>query len=105
MGHIDDEEFKLTQFANDTTLILDGTLNSLQASLNTLEVYGSISGLKINSDKTKLIWIGSWKNYIRINLEWGITQFTLLGITFSTEIKDMEQLNISPTFKIISSKI
>ena len=48
---IDDEEFKLTQFADDTTLILDGTIDSLRASLNTFEIYGSISGLKINSEK------------------------------------------------------
>ena len=42
---------------------------------------------------------------IKINLELGITQFTLLEITFSTEIKDMEQLNISPVLNIISSEI
>ena len=50
---INDQEFKLTQFADDTILILDGTINSLQASLNTLEIYGNIYGLKINSEKTK----------------------------------------------------
>ena len=48
---------KITQFADDTTIILNGTSVSLLAALNTLEVYGSYSGLKINTDKTKLIWI------------------------------------------------
>ena len=85
----------MTQFADDTTLILYGTINSLQASLNTLEIYENISELKINSEKTKLVWIGSRKNYkdklpVKNDLEWGNTQFTLLGITFSTEIKEME---------------
>ena len=47
---IDDAEFKLTQLAEDTTLFIDGTIDSLRASLNTLEIYGSISGLKINSE-------------------------------------------------------
>ena len=51
--------FKLTQFADDTTIILDGNANSLQAALNILEIFGEISGLKINAEKTKLIWIGS----------------------------------------------
>ena len=107
---IDGAEFKLTQFADDTTLILDGTIDSLRASLNILEIYGSISGLKINSEKTKLIWIGSRKNYkdkltVDNNLNWGDTQFTLLGINFSTEIKDMEELNFSPILKIITSEI
>ena len=43
--------YKLTQFADDTTIILDGTFKSLQAT------FVEISGLKINSEKTKLIWI------------------------------------------------
>ena len=51
-------EHKITQFADDTTLILDGTKDSLIAALNILEVFGSISGLQINTEKTKLIWIG-----------------------------------------------
>ena len=53
--------YKITPFADDTTLILDGTSVSLLAALNTLEKYGSYSGLKINTDKTKLISIGQKK--------------------------------------------
>ena len=37
----------MTQFADDTTLILDGTTISLEAGLNILEDFDSISGLKI----------------------------------------------------------
>ena len=50
-------EFRLTQFADDTTLILDGSQHSLQSALNTLEIYGNLSGLKMNKEKTKVIWI------------------------------------------------
>ena len=53
-------QYKLTQFADGTTLILDGTQNSLQAALN--KVYGTLSGLRVNSEKTKMIWIGKRKN-------------------------------------------
>ena len=49
---------KITQFADDTTIILNGTCVSLLAILNTLEVYESYSGLKINTHKTKFGWIG-----------------------------------------------
>ena len=38
-------EHKITQFADDTTLILDGSKDSLIAVLNVLEIFGSISGL------------------------------------------------------------
>ena len=48
-------QHRIVQFADDTTLIIDGSAGSLQASLNILEVFGSLSGLKINHDKTKVI--------------------------------------------------
>ena len=51
-------EYKMTQFADDTTLILDGTIGSLEAALNILEIFGSISGLKVNTEKTQIVWIG-----------------------------------------------
>ena len=41
-------EFKISQCADDTTLILDGNESSLTAALNTLEIFGSLSGLKMN---------------------------------------------------------
>ena len=44
---IDTTEFKLTQFVDDTTLILNVSQNSLQAALNVLEIFGSISSLKM----------------------------------------------------------
>ena len=49
---VNGNEFKITQFANDTTLILDGSNNTLLAALNVLEVYGNMSGLRVNMDKT-----------------------------------------------------
>ena len=51
-------EHKITQFADDTTLILDGSKVSLIAALNVLEIFGSISGLQVNTEKNKVIWIG-----------------------------------------------
>ena len=55
---IKDCELKISQFADDTTLILNGSCESMIAALNTLKFCGSISGLKINTDKTKVTWIG-----------------------------------------------
>ena len=99
-----DKEIKLCQFADDTTLILDGTKESLIASLNTIEVFGSYSGLKMNTTKTKLIWIGR-KKYskekinISTKLQWGTTIFNLLGITFSVNLDDIPSLNYSTTIE------
>ena len=54
--------FKLTQFADDTTIFLDGNRVSLIAALNTLEIFGSLPGLKINTEKTKVICLGKKKH-------------------------------------------
>ena len=90
--------FKITQFADDTTLLLNGAVCSLQAALNLLEVFGSISGLKMNLEKTKIIWIGSKKHSkekldVTSHLKWGETEFTLLGINFSTDINKIPEIN------------
>ena len=91
-GIIIGREIKLCQFADDTTLILDGSKESLDSALNTIEIFGSISGLKMNTTKTK-VWIGR-KKYCRekintsFNLEWGSTTFDLLGITFSVNLNE-----------------
>ena len=55
---VNNMQFKLTQFADDTTLFLDGSKDSLLAALNTLEIFGTISVLKINTDKIKIVLRG-----------------------------------------------
>ena len=52
---IENEEYKILQFADDTTIFLNG-------NTDTLEIFGSLSGLKINMDKTKLVWLGRKKH-------------------------------------------
>ena len=51
---VTDTEFKLSQYAYDTTLLLDGSEGSLKHSLLTLKLYASFSGLNINVGKQKL---------------------------------------------------
>ena len=92
------KQYKLVQFADDTTLILDGSLRSLQASLNILEIFGTLSGLKINHDKTKIIWTGKKRHSndklkVSVKLNWGESEFKLLGLQFSVEIDKIPQIN------------
>ena len=96
---INSKEFKITQFADDTTLILDGSQHSLQAALNTLEIYGNFSGLKMNKEETKVIWIGR-KKYskdklnVSVNLDWGKVEFVLRGITVNVNLNLMPDINL-----------
>lgn len=56
---INNTEHKISQNADDTSLVLDGSPKSLFAALDTIDFYSSFSGLKIYTGKTKIIWIGS----------------------------------------------
>ena len=103
-------EFKLTQFADDTTLILDGTQHSLQSALNTIEIFGNLSGLRMNKEKTKVIWIGKKrlsKDKLNVTecLDWGKAEFKLLGIEFSTDIDAMPEINYSKALEKIKIDI
>ena len=56
------EEIKLSQYADDTTLILDDSEESLRESLTLLDDFGEMSGLKLKCGKTEALWIGSKTN-------------------------------------------
>ena len=49
------KEFKISQFADDTTVILGGSDDSFTHTLEELEKFSKISGLKINCDKTQIV--------------------------------------------------
>ena len=52
---------KLSQFADDTNLTLDVSEDSFKHTINTVKLYADISGLKINFDKTNVIWFDCLK--------------------------------------------
>ena len=93
-------EHKLSQFADDTSLILDGSEKSLQESLLELDWFAKISGLNINFTKTQVIWFGSKKYSTDTlcpnrNLSWGETSFKLLGINFDVDLEKIVKINYS----------
>ena len=54
-------EHTLSQYADDTTLILDGPDGSFLRAVEVLDRFHMISGLKVNFEKTKVLWVGSTK--------------------------------------------
>ena len=95
---IGSDEFKISQFADDTTLFMDGSESSLQYTLNVLEIFGSLSGLKMNLSKTRMLWIGKKKGCKeKINcgrlLNWDSNNFSLLGITFDLNLSNIPLIN------------
>lgn len=101
-------EYKLSQYADDTSLISDGSPLTLDGILRELDFFENISGLKINFQKTKMVWIGSKKfskdvfHHTRWKLDWNNTAFDLLGIKFSINLEEMSELNYSPKLSEIN---
>ena len=55
-------EFKISQYADDTSIFLDGSSDALNCTLIELDKFANVSGLMINFDKTQIVWIGSKKH-------------------------------------------
>ena len=56
---INEQEIKISQYADDTTLILNGSIFSYTTSLQILDLFSEISGLRFNSRETEALWIGA----------------------------------------------
>lgn len=108
---IDDSVYKLTQYADDTTVILDGSKQSLEHVISTLDTFRHMCGLKINKQKTSAVWIGSNRTNIEqicpnLNLDWKLNGvFEMLGVKFSTNLKDMVNMNYTQVLDSIKNVI
>lgn len=92
------KHLKIFQYADDTGMVLDGSNDSLHATLYELDNFAIASGLRINYEKTQVIWIGIKKfSQDTINtkhkLVWGKSSFKLLGIEFSVDLNEMLVVN------------
>ena len=56
---IGNDEVKISQYSDDTTLILDGSEKSLTSATQILDDFGKFSSLKLNDSKTEALWISS----------------------------------------------
>ena len=94
---ISDTEYKIAQYADDTSVILDGTERSLKEAITEINAFYKLSGLKMNLSKTQITWIGSKKYSAdklcnELYLIWTNT-FTLLGIHFDVDLSRINFLN------------
>ena len=105
---IDLKEHLVSQYADDTSLTLDATERSLNATLKVLKFYADASGLRVNMDKTKVVWFGSMKNSkqklcLDENLSWEEGVFTLLGVKFTINLENMIKINYEEKIRDIKS--
>jgi len=103
---INDEEFKISQFADDTTLLLEGDKESYEELFKELNIFENISGLKLNYDKTCNVWLGSLRNskdtfLNHIQMAWNPPKFKILGLWFNNSLENMAEMNMNDKFKEI----
>ena len=98
---IDGLEIKLGQYADDNQIFLDGSEETLDLTLKVLEEFRLPSGLKINMEKTKAVWIGSMINSnlklcSKYNLDLVISgSFNVLGINMNADLSDICEINLA----------
>ena len=101
---VNDVEIKLSQYVDDTTLILDGSDESLRSSLATLEDFSKVSGLRLNDKKTEALWIGASIGNDKIllpgkELKWPKDKVKSLVIWISTDPELSSSLNYNEKFE------
>ena len=107
---INGNEFKLSQYADDTTLILDGSKESCLESLVLIETFGNVSGLRLNIKKTEALWIGSKKivtsNFSQKKISNGQRKkVKALGVWLSTDPNIIISLNYKEKMEKIRSML
>ena len=97
---INEQEIKISQYADDTTLILDGSTVSFTTSLQILDLFKEISGLRLNNKKTVALWIGA-NTGKEANLDpekdfkWEKDKVKALGVWLSTNPETTIEANYS----------
>ena len=93
-------ECKISQYADDTTLILDGSnASAFSRSIFVLVAFASISGLCVNYEKKECLWIGSRSSSTDIYpsekpIKLANKKVYALGTWFST-VNEHMQINFS----------
>ena len=87
---VNNVEIKSSQYADDTTLILDGSRESLFTSLAMLDDFSKVSGLRLNDKKTEALWIDQSVGNDKIlllgkELKWPKDKVKSLGLWISTD--------------------
>ena len=100
------KQLKISQFADDTSLICSNLI-SVQNALLILNEFGILSGLKLNESKTKAIWLGPWKQRTErpLNFIWTKEPLKILGIYISYDKAGNERKNLNQKIENLYAKL
>ena len=91
---IENMVLKLLQYADDTNGLLKDE-KSAEAFLRTVKDFGSYSGLRLNTDKTEAMWLGSYRNKVAkpLGILWPNKPLRILGVHMSYDKEANIKLN------------
>ena len=103
-------EIKVSAYADDFAIIMDGTERSLREFLNCCEHFKTLSGLTLNKQKTKAMWIGSncHRNdiiYPEAGLSWDKGPVEYLGVRLDNTGENVGRLNYPEKIKSLKGKL
>ena len=104
---VDGVEVRISQYADDTVLFLDSTPDSVRGSLQELQTFSEMSGLKLNVEKTSCMMFGADGRYTGENnfgLKW-VQDMKVLGVVFPKNLKNVTEINIRPRLVQIEKEI
>ena len=96
-------------FADDITLSIENSTESLTEVTKVIENFGNISGLRINKDKTQTMIFGHNSETTApttedMGFEW-VKEIKILGVTITCDLKDMDTKNFNTKFEEIEKNI
>ena len=100
-------EVKISQYADDTILFLDGTERSITGAIEELNKFGLQSGLKINREKTCCMTIGTLRDE-QVNTELNmnfVKKLKILGIIVDRDMTNVTDDNIQLKMPAIKNEL
>jgi hypothetical protein len=101
--NINNDEHKISQYADDTELTLEGDQKSFEICIDTLDTFGKRSGVFLDSDKSSAMWLGCRKNcntkYMQhLGMAWNPPRVKILRVWFTNNLKQIAELNYNEKF-------
>ena len=105
-----DTEIRISQYADDTILFLDGTEHSLRGATEKLSYFSTQSGLKLNWEKTACLSIGSSSPpeisaSDIVNKIKRVDEIKILGVYFKRSIDNIADENIGRKVESLGNEI
>lgn len=99
---------KIALFADDILLFVKNPLSSIPALMNCLHKYGSLSGYKINENKSEAMMIsGTWPTQLNsiVSFRWSKQGFRYLGIMITPNPTQLFEANYNKLIKQIKNDV